>query len=581
MLWGTPGGNVVATRTDGQAMPESDSYDLIVLGAGAAGLAAACVAAAEGMRVLLAEKTDKIGGTTAWSGGMVWAPVNGKMAAVGRTDTPEAARTYLAHTVPGTEGAASRTAFLDHAAEAVDYLEAHTQLRLRPVATYPDYYPDQPGATAGGRVLEPCPFDASALGADFAMLRPPLPEFTLFGGMMIGRADIVHFRRVGRSIASTWRVAKLIGAYALQRLNASRGTTLYLGNALAGWLLLSARKLGVEIAPNTAALALTGNAGGVDGVVLRGPNGERRVRARRGVVLATGGFSHDKALRQLHLSPHAGLVSAVAPGNTGDGARMALSLGASIGVGQEGGAFWVPASRFTRADGSAAVFPHTVTDRSKPGVIAVDGTGRRFTNEARSYHEFVLAMLRNSNTQASPAWLICDRTFLWRYGLGRIKPFTLRVHGYLKDGYLHSAATPQALAARIGVDPAALADTIAGYNVGARQGRDDAFGRGGDIYQRHLGDGAHQPNPCVAPIEQPPFYAVAVYPADLGTSNGLVTDAEARVLGADGGPIKGLYSCGNDMHSVMNGAYPGPGITLGPALTFGYLAARHAASTVE
>ncbi len=558
-------------------MLQSDCYDLVVLGGGAAGLTAACVAAAEGMKVLLAEKTDKIGGTTAWSGGMIWAPVNGKTAAAGLTDTREAARTYLAHTVPGTQGQAVRDAFLDHAAEAVAYLEAHTPLRLRLVATYPDYYPEQPGSTAGGRVLEPCPFDAGALGPDFALLRAPLPEFTLFGGMMVSRADIVHFRRVGRSFASTWRVAKLVGAYAGQRLRAKRGTTLYLGNALAGWLLLAARRLGVEIATDTAAIALSSGARGVDGVVLRGSDGEHRVQARRGVVLATGGFSHNPALRQLHLSPHAGPVSAAAPGAAGDGARMALDLGAGIGQGAEGGAFWVPASRFTRVDGSAAMFPHTVTDRSKPGVIAVDGTGRRFTNEARSYHEFVLAMFRNNNTQACPAWLVCDRQFLWRYGLGRIKPFTRSVRGYLADGYLRSGPTTDALAGQIGVDPAALANTIAGYNSGAREGRDDEFGRGSDIYQRHLGDAEHRPNPCVAPIERAPFYAVAVYPADLGTSNGLVTDAQARVLGADGAPIAGLYSCGNDMHSVMNGAYPGPGITLGPALTFGYLAARHAA----
>jgi hypothetical protein len=372
-------------------------------------------------------------------------------------------------------------------------------------------------------------------------------------------------------------VAKLLGAYASQRMQAPRGTTLYLGNALAGWLLLAARRLGVEIATGTAAVTLTTAAGRVDAVVLRGPDGDRRVAAQRGVVLATGGFSHDPALRERHLSPHAGPVSAAAPGSTGDGARMAVNLGAGIGDGHEGGAFWVPASRFTRADGSPAVFPHTVTDRAKPGVIAVDGTARRFTNEARSYHEFVLAMLRNSNTQASPAWLICDRRFLWRYGLGRVQPFTRRVRRYVADGYLRTGSTPAALAEQIGVDPAALADTIADYNTGARQGRDDAFGRGSDIYQRHLGDSEHQPNPCVAPLEQPPFYAVAVYPADLGTATGLVTDAHARVLGADGQPIAGLYCCGNDMHSVMNGAYPGPGITLGPALTFGYLAARHAA----
>jgi succinate dehydrogenase/fumarate reductase flavoprotein subunit len=558
-------------------MPNSASYDLIVLGAGAAGMTSACVAAAEGLKVLLVEKAPQVGGTTAWSGGMVWAPANRQMARAGRTDTLEAARTYLAQTVPGSFGAARREAFLAHAADAIDYLEQRTPLRMQPVQTYPDYYPDLPGATAGGRVLEPVPFDARRLGPAFALLRPPLPEFTLLGGMMVSRQDIPHFRRFGRSAASTWRVAKLVAAYARQRLSAPRGTTLYLGNALAGRLLLGVRELGVELALETTAERLTGSPGQIDGVVLRGRDGTAEIRAGSGVVLAAGGFSHDPALRAQYLPDGAGTLSAASPYDTGDGLRLGLAAGGKVGPAGRNGAFWVPASRFTRPDGTEAVFPHTVTDRAKPGVIAVDRTGRRFVNEARSYHDFVLAMLERGNTPRDPAWLVCDRRFLRSYGLGRVRPFALSLREPLASGYLVSASTPQDLAGRIGVDADGLTATLSAYNAEARNGRDPEFDRGGDIYQRHLGDGAHQPNPCVAPIEQPPYYAVAVHPADLGTALGLATDAHARVLGADDRPIAGLYCCGNDMDSIMNGAYPGPGITLGPALVFGYLAARHAA----
>jgi len=222
--------------------------------------------------------------------------------------------------------------------------------------------------------------------------------------------------------------------------------------------------------------------------------------------------------------------------------------------------------------------PHTVTDRAKPGVIAINSLGRRFVNEALSYHEFVLAMLRDGNGAPDrPFYLICDRHFLWTYGLGRIRPFTLNVNRYVASGELKQAASIDALAGLSGVEPSALAATVQNYNAHAREGTDPEFGRGSTIYQRHLGDGNHSPNPCVAPIEQAPFYALRICPADLGTAIGLKTDRQARVLGHNGTVIGGLYACGNDMGSIMNGNYPGPGITLGPALTFGYIAGRHLA----
>jgi len=545
----------------------SDRYDVIVLGAGAGGMTAAASAAALGLRVLLLEKTPLVGGTTAISGGMVWAPANDKSASVGWPDTLEAARLYLAATVSGEHNAAVRDSFLRHAARAMAWLEAQGILHLQPVALYPDYYPTLPGAALGGRVLEPVSFDARSLGPDFALLHPPLPEFTAFGGMMVPRADLVHFRNIGRSWRSTLRVAALLSRHASQRLSHPRGTSLVLGNALAAHLLLALRRLRVElhVAHTAERLLLEGDR--VCGVVVAG----RALRASRGVVLATGGFSHSQEWRREVLPRGAGQLSAAHPDNTADGFALATAAGALVERRGEGGAFWAPVSRFTRHDGTVALFPHTVTDRGKPGAIAVNGRARRFVNESLSYHEFVRAMLRDGNP---PVHLIVDAHFVWLYGLGAIRPFTLSLRDWQRIGYLTEAADIRGLAQALHLDAAQLADTVERFNRFARVGTDPDFHRGEDAYQRYLGDPQHAPNPCLRPLERSPFYAITLYPADLGTSAGLATDASARVLDTDGVSIPGLYACGNDMNSVMNGAYPGPGITLGPALTFGFLAAE-------
>ncbi len=557
-------------------MSASDAYDVVVIGAGAGGMTAAAVAAAEGLSVLLIEKTEFIGGTTAWSGGMVWIPANAGMKQAGLDDSLSDAAKYLAATVPENENADLREIFLARGPEAVEYLEANTEVRLQPVKTYPDYYPDKPGATAGGRVLEPVTFDGAGLGANFKRLRPPLPEFTIFGGMMVNRLDIPHLRKFGRSFRSTVRAMRLVSQYAQQRLGASRGTTLHLGNALAARLYASLLARNVDILFGTRVEGLLVEGSAVKGVIIAGSSGTRPVVARNGVVLASGGFSHDAGFRERFFPNGAGFVSATAPAGTGDGLRLAMAVGASIGTHVANPAYWVPASLFRRSDGSHGVFPHTVTDRAKPGVIAVNSSGRRFVNEALSYHEFVLAMLRDGNDATDREfYLICDRHFLWSYGLGRVQPFTWHVGRYVRSGELIEAPGIDELAAKLGIEKSALSATLGRYNVHARMGLDPEFGRGTTIYQRHLGDIDHSPNPCVAPIERAPFYALRIYPADLGTAIGLRTDCDARVLGEDGTAIPGLYACGNDMGSIMNGNYPGPGITLGPALTFGYIAGRH------
>ena len=355
---------------------------------------------------------------------------------------------------------------------------------------------------------------------------------------------------------------------------------MHLGNALAARLYASLLARNVDIWFGVTVEHLVTDGDAITGVRVVDRSGSRPVVARKGVVLATGGFSHDAGLRARFFPGAAGAVSAATPGRSGDGLHVAIAVGASLNTRAASPAYWVPASLFQRADGSQGVFPHTVTDRAKPGVIAVNASGKRFVNEALSYHEFVLAMLRDGNDTTNRSfYLVCDRRFLWTYGLGRIRPFTLHSGRYIKSGELIEAPSIDALAALIGVETSALSTTVDKYNAHAQVGLDPEFGRGTSIYQRHLGDAGHSPNPCVAPIERAPFYALRIYPADLGTAIGLATDCHSRVLRNNGTAIAGLYACGNDMGSIMNGNYPGPGITLGPALTFGYIAGRDLART--
>lgn len=552
-------------------MDAADEYDVIVVGAGAGGMTAACVAAREGLSTLLLEKTAQVGGTTAISGGMVWVPGNPKFAPTARAADREAARAYLDHTLPQWQDRTLTERYLACAGEAIEYLESRTAVAFRPVAFYPDYYPDLPGAAMGGRVLEPQAFDARELGESFGLLKPPLPEFTLFGGMMVDRADIPHLRRATKSVRSALRVARILARHARDRLSFERGAHLVLGNALAARLLKSVLDAGAVLLTSVAGVEIEREGDRIVGVTI---GGAKRIRARRGVVLAAGGFSHDPELRSRYLPAKTGPSSAASRSNTGDGLRLGLAAGARMPDDHINNAFWVPSSRFLREDGTAAVYPHTVTDRGKPGVIAVDGRGKRFVNEAQSYHEFVQAMFR---ADAIPAWLVCDRDAMWRYGLGAIRPFTRRLTSYVDSGYLKRASSMAQLAQMIGIDADAMEATVTRFNADARDGIDRDFGKGGNAYHKYVGDAAHRPNPCLAPIVAPPFYAVAVYPGDLGTSAGLVTNEHAQVLDGAGHPIDGLYACGNDMSSIMKGAYPGPGITLGPAVVFGYLAARHLA----
>jgi succinate dehydrogenase/fumarate reductase flavoprotein subunit len=549
--------------------------DVLVAGSGAGGFAAALAARLAGLDVVMVEKEPLFGGTTAYSAGVIWIPGSRQAVAAGLIEPPGAALAYLRSEAGNHFDAARAEAFLAAAPEALAFLEANTHVRYQLHETWSDYHPLAPGGSAGGRSLLPEPFDGRRLGDLFPRLRPPLPTTMLFGGMMVGRADLPHLFAMTRSMTSAWHVAKMLARYGHDRLAHPRGTRLTNGNALMARLALSARERGIPLHLSTPILRLTRKDGRVAGALVGGPADEREVVASRGVVLATGGFPQAAEMTaQTH--PHRRDGKAHFPlapaGNVGDGARIAGEAGGAFNGDVRHAAAWAPVSRVPDGREGFALYPHFI-DRGKPGIIAVDRRGRRFANEARSYHDFVPAMIEACRDDAQvEAFLIADHRAIRRFGLGRVPPAPGRLGPWLASGYLTRAGTPRELAAALGIDADGLAATLADFNRHARDGKDPAFGRGSDSYQHFNGAPGHGPNPNLVPLETAPFYAVRIHPGDLGTFAGLRTDGSARVLNAAGAAIPGLFAVGNDAASVMGGAYPGAGITIGPALTFGYLA---------
>ncbi|MCA0241591.1 MAG: FAD-dependent oxidoreductase [Proteobacteria bacterium] len=555
--------------------------DVLVAGSGAAGMGAAIAAQVAGARVLMVEKTDRIGGSTAVSGGAIWAPLNAQSAAVGHPDTPERVRAYMRAVVGDAAPAELQQAFLDAAPAMVDFFQSHSALRLLARSHSPDYYPDREGAALGGRSLDPLAFNGRLLGAHFRELRDPLPEFTVLGGMMVNMTDVRHLLAVTKSFTSWREGMKLVLRYAADRLRGHhRGTRLLLGNALAAALFKTVldRRIDYWLRAPLQRLLLDG--GRVVGAEVLHDGRSLRVRARGGVVVATGGFPWSDALRaELYPQP-TGPWSMAPADNRGEGIALARAAGAVLGSGHQSPAFWAPVSLRRRADGSVQRYPHLVWDRAKPGLMAVNGAGRRFVNESTSYHEFVLAMYRSQRNGAPtfPAYLVCDHDFIERWGLGLALPGGRPREHLLRDGYLFKADTLPALAAQLGIPGDALAASAARFDGYAASGVDDEFGKGSTAYNRYLGDADHQPNACLGPLRRAPFYAVKVYAGDIGTAVGIRCNAGAQALDAQGRPIAGLYAAGNDMHSVMGGEYPAPGITLGPALSFGWIAGTRAAA---
>ena len=561
---------------------ETYECDALVVGTGCAGLSAAVTAGHHGLKVLIVEKEPRFGGTTARSGGWLWIPGTSLAKAWGIVESPDQARTYLRHEAGNSFDADRIDAFLAEGPEAVDFFTTKTAVRFDMPLTFPDYHAEAPGGAQGGRSMVTRPFDGRELGERIKDIGSPLPELTLFGVMLGSGKDILHFMRATQSLTSANYVAKRLSKHFFDVMRYGRGMTLTNGNALVARLAKSAFDLNIPLWLSSPVRELIMEDGAVKGAVVARDGRDIGVIAKRGVVLACGGFPHDLARRQ-KLFPHAAdgtqHWSPGPTGNTGDGLRLAESAGGSIDNTLPNAAAWVPVSITTRKDGSKGVMPHFI-DRAKPGVIAVTKDGLRFANEANSYHDFLQDMMKAARPgEEISAYLICDHRTLRKYGLGCVPPAPMPIARFLRTGYLMRGADLAELAKQASIDAGALAKTVAAFNESAREGRDPAFGKGSRAYNRYMGDALHAPNPCIAPVERAPFYAIRLAIGDLGTYAGIRTDAQARALDADGQVIGGLYAAGNDMASIMGGNYPGAGITLGPALTFGYIAGKHMAGT--
>lgn len=562
-------------------MSRQVKVDVLVVGSGAAGLSAAVSAALHGARVLVAEKEPVIGGTSAWSGGWLWIPRNPLAREEGFNEEESAPLTYLNAEMDGRPADARLQTFLRYGPEMVDFFRSHTAVQFLSGSKMPDFH-NSPGFATGGRSVTAQPYDGRGLGDWLHRLRAPLETISLAGMGIAGGADMAHFFNATRSPRSAFYATRRLLRHNWQRLRYGRGQHLVNGNALVARLLRSALDADVQFQLNAPVARLLKQNGQIIGAVLDSDEGEITVSAGA-VVLACGGFPHDKA-RLAQEVPHArqgyGHFSAAPPGNQGDGIRLGEAAGGHFEHNLKHPMAWAPVSRVTLASGLQLAFPHLV-ERAKPGFIAVLPSGKRFTNEADSYHDFIATLIAATPEGEKPqAWLLADQRTLSRYGLGHARPTPFHVKAWLRNGYLQSGETLEMLAQNCGIDASTLVETVARFNGFAERGVDEEFQRGASAYNCAQGDATHQPSPTLGAIKQGPYYAVRILPGSLGSFSGLLTDEHAQVLNDQHQPIPGLYAVGNDMSSVMQGFYPSGGITLGPAMTFGYLVGKNLAANI-
>lgn len=560
--------------------PSSIDCDVLIIGSGASGLAAAVTAAWHGQSVIVVEKDPVFGGATAWSGGWAWVPCNPLAKRAGIIEDAVLPRTYLQHELGERYEPAMIDAFLNAGPHMVSFFERHTALQFADGNAIADIHGDTPGAGTGGRSVIAAPYDGRKVGKLLKRLRKTMRETSFMGMPIMAGPDLSAFLNLTRSVPAAWHVTKRLSRHLLDLALRRRALQLVNGVALVARLAKSAEDLGVLLWESAPVTELIQSDQGVTGAVVSTARGNIRIHARKAVVLAAGGFANDierrKALFPRTPTGHEHL--ALPPlGASGDGLRLGESAGGWVNSNMQSPVAWAPVSRVSHSDGSVGHFPHII-ERAKPGIIGVLSNGQRFVNEANGYYDYVTAMVAKAPADEPVAsWLICSHGFQRRYGLGISRPFPIPVSPFIKSGYLKSADTLEGLAHACGIDAKGLRATVDAYNLHAPSGQDPAFGRGSTPYNRKQGDPLHQPNPCVAPIEKGPFYAVKVEPGCFGTFAGLKVNEHAQVMSEAGEAIQGLYAVGTDMASIMGGYYPAGGINLGPALTFGYIAGRHIA----
>ncbi|MCB8929449.1 MAG: FAD-binding protein [Ardenticatenaceae bacterium] len=544
--------------------------DVLVVGSGGGGMTAALVAKQAGLDTLLVEKTEAYGGSTALSGGGLWIPNNYLLKQDGLDDSFEKARTYMANTVGDRIPQDRQDAYLKNAPEMVEYLVANSQVRFHRSKGYADYHPERPGGMVDGRALEASPFDGRTLGEDLDQMRKG--DIEIPAGLAFTSSE---FNKLGM-IMSTWKGKETAVKVGLRTIyNMIAGVKyITLGGALIGRLRLSLKEANVPLWLNTPLKELIFEDDAVVGVAVEREGRPMNIRARKGVILAAGGFAHNQAMREeFQQGPVNHEWSSANKGNTGEAIQLGMKAGAAVDLMDD--AWWGPSSMMP--DGTPMFH---VGERSYPGGIIVNSAGRRFTNESASYVKAVHAMYENNreDAQSVPATFIMDHRYRSKYIFGMLFPMQPIPEEYLETGYIKKADTLEELAVKCGIDPQGLVDEVKRFNEFARKGVDEDYRRGDSAYDRYYGDPTVEPNPCLAPLDQPPFYAVTMVPGDLGTKGGLVTDANAQVLRGDGSPIAGLYAIGNNSASVMGNIYPGAGSTIGPAMAFGYVAAKHLAN---
>lgn len=547
--------------------------DVLVVGSGAGGLLAALVAAHGHADVLIVEKASEWGGTSATSGGGIWIPGSDQARAAGFEDDLDEAFQYVrglsADNVPDD----NIRAYVDNAAAMLRWMTANTPV-VYTAQPYPDYHAENPGGSPTGyRTHLPEMFDGKLLGTELRSQRMPSPAASLFGYLNWTFAET--YDMLYRPRGWWWRFGINMARYWLDwpfRFTSRKDRRLTLGNALTGGLRLALNKRGVPLWLESPLAELVEQDGRVAGAVVTHKGRPLRIHARKGVILAAGGFDKNQARRDAHspLYPKAE-VSGGVTSNTGDPLDAGVKVGAGTMNLQSAWAapvFYVPGEDRGRL---------STIERALPGCIMVNQSGTRFLNEAASYHVTGQAMARREaeHGDASPSWMVFDYRYRHLFPMGPVYPLIpdWAQNGMVKTVFKKARTIPE-LAVRMGVDPEALAATITRFNTFAAKGEDPDFHRGQAAYDKLYGDPRHGPNPCLRPLEVAPFYALPIYPGDIGMNGGLTTNAQAQVTRVDGTAIPGLYTIGNTAASAMGESYPGAGVTIGPALTFGYLAAR-------
>ncbi|MGH8830811.1 MAG: FAD-binding protein [Polaromonas sp.] len=557
-----------------EAAVEQD-FDVIVVGSGAGALLAAIRASDEGLKALVIEKTALVGGTSAISGGGIWIPDNHDMPKAGLRDSMDVAFAYVKACAKGLASDDRVLAYVETARHMARYL-AHIGVPYRCMPHYSDYYPAIEGALPGGRTMDPVDFNASRLGVEaLEQMRPTNPGQLIFGRMNINAFQARSM--LARERKSKWILMWIMGRYFLDypwRRKTSRDRRLTGGQALVGGLFTALRQRKIPLWCNTSLQSLVTEGGRVSGVVALQDGKELRLCARQAVILGAGGFERNQEMREQYLPKptNQGWTATPPGGNTGDAIRAGAAEGAQLHLMAH--TWGVPTLEVPKEEKFRPLF----VERSLPGCMVVNARGERFLNESGPYPEFQQAMFANhaKTGGAIPAWIVFDAGFRANYPIGPLMPGAAVPDSRLRKSWLNSvywkADTLQELAAQIGVDAAGLVASAARMTEFARTGKDLEFDRGGNVFDRYYGDVHVKPNPNLAPIAKGPFYAMKLFPGDIGTKGGLLTDRDARVLGDDGQVIDGLYCIGNNSASVMGPAYPGAGSTLGPAMTFAYRA---------